>query len=832
MPGPRHPSNASSASGKAWTIPLTYAVTAPFVLLLLLAVGLTGYLSSQSGRQSVNDMTLRLQDEILAHIDRALRGFLSMPRLINQANRNAVELGMLDPLDLPAWKDHLLRQAGIHTYAGNIAAGNESRQYLGIDLRDGGQTVVQFSDASTGFALHTYAVDESGQLNELIHVSKDYDPTTRPWYRTPAEARRPGWSDIYKHFIDPTLQIALSEPLWDAAGNLVGVTTAALRLSRIAEFLESLDVGEHGRIFIMEPSRLLVASSAHPPFHHRPDGSIERINALDGDGNLPQAALAALERYPDGLAAINGPIMVRYTDQGRYHFLKIAPLRDEFGLNWLVAVDLSEDDFMGQINENFLKTLLLIALTLLVSAFLGVLVNRRAVRPLLELDKAARQIAGGGLDSRVDESRSDEIGSLAHSFNIMADRVQESMQALEQRVEELHQAQAEHEKLQAQLNQAQKMESLGILAGGVAHDFNNLLHAMRGNIELLSRDQSGDSLDARRLRTVTKSIDRATQLVQQLLLFSRKYESRREKVDVNLEVEEVFRMLERTIPKMIALELRLDPQAWPLFADPVQLEQILLNLTGNSVDAMPQGGRLILETGNVSLDADFVRLHPSANTGPHVLLTVSDTGCGMDEATLKHVFDPFFTTKEVGKGTGLGLASVYGIVKAHGGYIQCYSEPGQGTTFRVYLPAMEQGDATEVAPLPEPSLQGGHETILVVDDDPEILELNQEALEALGYAVQKAATGEEALAIYREQGDNIALVLLDLNMPGMGGHRCLQELLRLDPAVKVVIASGYTAGGHGKDLLSSGAMGFLGKPYQLKELAALVREVLDREKSR
>jgi CheY-like chemotaxis protein len=301
------------------------------------------------------------------------------------------------------------------------------------------------------------------------------------------------------------------------------------------------------------------------------------------------------------------------------------------------------------------------------------------------------------------------------------------------------------------------------------------------------------------------------------------------RVNLNQEVEDAKRILERSIPKMIALELKLAREPWPLFADPVQIEQVLLNLVTNAVAAMPDGGKLMIETSNIVLDEDFVRVHSGSSAGQHVLLTVTDTGCGMDREVLDHIFDPFYTTKELGKGTGLGLASVYGIVQAHGGYIHCYSEPGLGTTFRIFWPAVDKEDACPVSKPQEHALHGGSETILVVDDEPEIRELTQEALEALGYTVKNAANGEEALTVFQDHGRDIALVLLDLNMPGMGGYKCLQELLALDPAVKVVISSGYTANGHGKGVESSGAMGFISKPYQLKELAVMMRKVIDAE---
>lgn len=400
-----------------------------------------------------------------------------------------------------------------------------------------------------------------------------------------------------------------------------------------------------------------------------------------------------------------------------------------------------------------------------------------------------------------------------------------------QNVTERKLAEQERENLQTQLLQAQKMESVGILAGGVAHDFNNLLHAMRGNIELL-QGKFADSPDARRLENVIKSIDRAAQLVQQLLFFSRKSGPRRVRVDLNSEVHAMARMLERTIPKMVALEIDLAPEARHVLADPVQMEQVLLNLAGNALDAMPGGGRLTLETRNVFLDENFTRSHPGSSPGPHVLLSVTDTGCGMDKEILKHIFDPFFTTKEVGKGTGLGLASVYGIVKGHGGYICCYSEPGQGTVFRIFLPATDHVQTTIIAPQPETPLQGGTETILVVDDDPEVRELTQEALDGHGYTVLAATSGEEALLAYAERGNNVDLIILDLGMPGMGGRQCLRELLRLDPEARVLIASGYATGDLAEEVRQDGAAGFIGKPFHLAELLARVREVLGEDGGR
>ncbi|WP_051617331.1 hybrid sensor histidine kinase/response regulator [Desulfonatronovibrio hydrogenovorans] len=388
-------------------------------------------------------------------------------------------------------------------------------------------------------------------------------------------------------------------------------------------------------------------------------------------------------------------------------------------------------------------------------------------------------------------------------------------------------AEKDREELQRQLLHSQKMESVGTLAGGVAHDFNNLLQAMSGNVQLLLGEKDENHADVHRLVKISSSIDRASQMIRQLLVFSRKAEAQRVFVDLNQEIESAVMILERTIPKMVEIELHLDKELWPVNADPVQIEQVLLNLGINAGHAMPDGGKLLIETRNIILDSDFVKKYMKTEVGEYVLLTVTDTGLGMDKEIMKHIFDPFYTTKETGKGTGLGLASVYGSVKAHNGHISCYSEPGQGSIFKIYWPAVS-GAILDVADSKEDiSLQKGDESVLVVDDEEDIRELTKEALQMMGYSVFTASSGEEALKIYSQKFEDIHLIILDLNMPGMGGHKCLEEILKVNSNAKVLISSGYSSKGQAKEALQSGAAGFIGKPYQISDLVLKVRNVLD-----
>ena len=251
-----------------------------------------------------------------------------------------------------------------------------------------------------------------------------------------------------------------------------------------------------------------------------------------------------------------------------------------------------------------------------------------------------------------------------------------------------------------------------------------------------------------------------------------------------------------------------------------------MNLAVNARDAMPDGGKLTIETANISLDEEYAKTNIEATPGNYILLTVTDTGSGMDKETLKRVFEPFYTTKGVGEGTGLGLAMVHGIVKHHEGYITCYSEPGHGTTFKIYFPAdtaIEEVEKIEVKPIP----QGGSETILLVDDEEHIRDLGSRILQKAGYKVIKASNGKEALEAYTSNSDQVKLVILDLIMPKMGGKQCLEGLLSLNPSVKVIIASGYSADGPTKDTLTAGVKGFVSKPYNIRQMLGVVREVLD-----
>jgi nitrogen-specific signal transduction histidine kinase/ActR/RegA family two-component response regulator len=384
-----------------------------------------------------------------------------------------------------------------------------------------------------------------------------------------------------------------------------------------------------------------------------------------------------------------------------------------------------------------------------------------------------------------------------------------------------------HEKsLEKQLLQAQKMEAIGTLAGGIAHDFNNLLTVILGFSELLLIDKQPDDPEHSDLGKIAQSARNGADLVKRLMTFSRQAEMRPRSVDLNYVVRQAEQLLRRTIPRMVDIRLDLAHEPVTIFADPGQMEQMVVNLAVNAKDAMPKGGRLTIKTEAVSLDEEYCKKYADMAPGRCVLLTVSDTGQGMEKEVLERIFEPFFTTKRLGDGTGLGLAMVYGIVKGHGGHISGFTDPGRGTTFKIYLPLWETETETDSSRASElPTL--GTETILLVDDEEFIRELGARILTRSGYTVLTARDGREALDIYHKEKDSISLVLLDLIMPRMGGRECLAGLLAIDPEVKVIIASGYSAEGIVKESAEAGTRGFVTKPFDQEKLLGTIRRVLD-----
>jgi nitrogen-specific signal transduction histidine kinase/ActR/RegA family two-component response regulator len=381
--------------------------------------------------------------------------------------------------------------------------------------------------------------------------------------------------------------------------------------------------------------------------------------------------------------------------------------------------------------------------------------------------------------------------------------------------------------LESRLRQAQKLESVGRLAGGVAHDFNNMLGVILGHVELALEQAEENHEIYSDLKEIQKAAQRSADLTRQLLTFARKQIITPRKLDLNLTVKSMLTMLRRLIGEDIDLAWKPAETLWPVKMDPSQIDQILANLCVNARDAIAGVGKLTIETGMVSFDEGYCAEHAGFIPGDFVLLGVSDDGCGMDKETLNNLFEPFFTTKEMGKGTGLGLATVYGIIKQNNGFINVYSEPGRGSTFKIYLPRLVGDEDTDKAVPDKKAVPVGNETILIVEDEPAILKLTRMMLERKGYSVLSAATPAEAIKMAENHIDKIHLLMTDVVMPGMNGRDLAWHLTTLYPDIKLLFMSGYTANVIAHQGVLDEGVAFIQKPFSMADVAEKLREVLD-----
>jgi PAS domain S-box-containing protein len=390
-------------------------------------------------------------------------------------------------------------------------------------------------------------------------------------------------------------------------------------------------------------------------------------------------------------------------------------------------------------------------------------------------------------------------------------------------------AEKEKENLRAQLLQSQKMETMGTLAAGIAHDFNNMLTVILGFSDMLLADKNKGDHGYEELQKIVKTSQDAADLVQKIRIFGRKAEMNLIPLDLNHQIDEVTKLITHTLTKMIDIDIHLTKDPVIIKADASQIAQMVMNLAVNANEAMAQRGRLSIQTENIVLDNDYCRVHLGAKPGPHVLLTVSDTGRGIDKSLMERIFDPFYSTKtrDYRKGTGLGLSVVQGIVQQHGGHITVESEVGKGTIFRMYFPALEHEIVPEYVETKIPYSAGGTETILLVEDMELVRDLGVTILEKFGYTVLSAGDGQEALDVYEKEQGNISLVILDILMPRMDGKECLEQLLRINPSVKVIISSGVGQEDLIQDVVKIGAKGAVNKPYGMRQILGMVRQVLD-----
>ncbi|MDA8121599.1 MAG: ATP-binding protein [Deltaproteobacteria bacterium] len=513
-----------------------------------------------------------------------------------------------------------------------------------------------------------------------------------------------------------------------------------------------------------------------------------------------------------------------YLANYRSIFLKVTYLCDD----WMVVISLPRSGAFAQVRQFTQTFVMILLLTLLVVLLLSSVQIRRSLVPLEKLQEGTRHIRLGEFHRRIDVKSGDEFEELALSFNAMAERLGNQFRDLTETNLRLEREIGERKQAEEQLRQSQKMEAVGRLTGGIAHDFNNILTVINGYSRILLQELGENDPIRKKIEGINGAGERAAHLVNQLLTFSRKQVVEPKVVNPNDILSGIDMMLQRLIGGNIDMTVRLAEGLWNVRIDPGQIEQVVINLVVNARDAMPGGGKLVIETANLDIDGDSVGSHPLETPGKFVILRVCDTGCGMDENIRSRVFEPFFTTKPPGKGTGLGLSTVYGIVKQNGGCILVESEPWKGAVFTVYLPRVEaRPDEIPVTEKLAVGDAGGTETVLLAEDEGLVRDLVRSVLAAKGYKVLEARDGNEALEIGSGHGGAIHLLVTDIYMPHMNGYELAKRLAKIRTGIRTIYMTGYIDDpSDDGDAPHPGAI-YLKKPFRPEALARKVREVID-----
>ncbi|MDC7218404.1 MAG: cache domain-containing protein [Spirochaetales bacterium] len=769
------------------------------IIGMITLITLSTYFSSKQvfthhARDIMRNISSYTIDKSRSHLNPArdaalLTSGLAVSKIVTSSNKEEME-------------SYFYEQLLVNSQISNIYYGTVEGEFVMVSRKEGGRFLTKIVSAPDEKRQVLFKEMDSS-FSELYRYSDSndtYDPRQRPWFKKAVSEEGLIWTDPYVFFTSRNPGITTASPVYNVNGSLHGVVGVDIEISELSDFIKTLTIGENGKAFILDSSGQVLAYPEKDKITHSAGESdtVSLVSIGELDDPVSQAAYNALQTIEYDLND-NREIFFSFKHEGEVYQAMFAPFRASYW-PWLLGIYVAEDDYIGVLKSNRNYIIMISALLAFSSILIGFFITRSIVSALNTLQKAAKQVGDGNLDEAlVVNTPYRELDETAGIFDIMRIDLKEKS------------------KIEEQFQQTQKVESIGRLAGGVAHDLNNLLTPILGYSEILMSKLSDDAKVTRQVGQIHKAGVKAKELVQQLLAFSRKQDLEYKTMNLNDVVSDFQKLLRRTIREDIDLVINLSEKPSLILADRGQIEQVIMNLAVNGQDAMDNRGTLTIDISLVDREE---------RKGTDVLLAVRDGGCGMDDETQKHIFEPFFSTKG-DLGIGLGLATVHGIVNQHHGEIVVKSRVGEGTAFEVYLPLVGDGIGEVPKSLVTEEKKEGTGTILVAEDNLQVLELTETILESLGYNVLTAENGLKALDILREQKDPVDLLLSDVVMPELNGKELYERARLIHGELKVLFMSGYTDNVIARHNVKGKDSPFIQKPFTKADLAGKLREILE-----
>jgi len=845
-------------------LPLRTVLIVPFILQIVGAVGLVGYLSFRNGQKAVNNLASQLMSEVSLRVEQNLQAYVTTPHQINQSKLDAVKLGLLKMENLSAWEKYLWRQVQLYPYINFTSVGNKDGDYRTGEKLSNGSLMINVSGKSTGLDFYSYNTNYTGDRTSLATVVKNFDIREHPSYQNAANVGKLTWSSVYISFLEPTLILSALQPVYEH-NQLQGVLISALRLDHIGRFLNSLKIGRSGQAFIVEKNgTLLATSTAEQPFRTK-DNKKELFKAEESVNPSTKATARYVTRRFRELQEIKTSYLLNFEIDGKRQFVKVLPFQDGKGLDWLIVVVVPEADFTKEIEANTRTALLLCLAALGVAVAIGILTSRWVTNPILRLNTAAKNIAKGEWDNTVESERADELGELAKSFNSMAQQLQQSFETLEHRVQERTAELAVAKDKAEVANQAKSA-----FLANMSHELRSPLNAILGFSQLMTRSQTLSPEHQENISIISSSGEHLLTLINNVLDLS-KIESGR--TTLNPKKFDLYRLL-NDLQDMF--QLKADDKHLQLFfyrspdvpryleSDELKLRQILINLLNNALKFTDEGGvsvRVSKQSSGRNQQAEGEKLSPGeqriatefparnnleisqlsqskkAIFGPKneeaasassffLHFEVEDTGPGIATNELNNLFEAFVQTqagKDSQEGTGLGLPISRKFVELMGGEMSVCSAVGKGTNFKFDIQVIAADAADIESPKPTRNviaLKPNQPTyrILIVDDKPLNRQLLIKLLNPLGFELKEATNGQEAIEIWDSWEPH--LIWMDMRMPVMDGYEATQYIKSTikGQASAIIAVTASVLEEERAVILSAGCDDFMRKPFRQADI--------------